>query len=305
VNGDVGMITYTQWLNPEGLLEADLTVTKLEDDKFLVVVTDTMHRHVETWIRRNTPDDAHAIVTDVTSAMTQINIQGPKSRELIQAITSVDLSNEAFPFRAAREIDIGYGRALCIRITYTGELGYELYVPCEQAVQVYDRLVEEGENHGLVHAGLRALGSLRLEKGYRDYGHDIDNTDNAFQTGLGFAVALDKPGGFIGSEPAALQKAAAPYNSRLVQVLVEDPEPLLWHAEVIYRNGTRVGYIRAGSYGHTLGGAVGLAMVEAQEPVTPAYLTEGNWEIEIAGSLYPCRCSLSPLYDPKMLRVKG
>jgi len=304
VNDETGMITYTQWLNPLGLLEADLTVAKLEDEKFLVVVTDTMHRHAETWLRRHIPDDAHAFVTDATSSMTQINIQGPKSRELLQAITSVDLSNEAFPFRAARDIDMGYARVLCIRITYAGELGYELYVPSEQAVHVYDRIVEEGTKHGLVHAGLSALGSLRLEKGYRDYGHDIDNTDNAFETGLGFAVALDKPDGFIGSEVAAEQKAAAPYSRRLVQVLVEDPEPLLWHAEIIRRNGIAVGYVRAGSYGHTLGGAVGLAMIEPGEPVTPAYLKEGQWEIEIAGALYPCRCSLKPLYDPDMSRIR-
>jgi 4-methylaminobutanoate oxidase (formaldehyde-forming) len=305
VDGAAGQITYTQWLNPEGLLEADLTVTKLTPDKFLVVVTDTMVRHAETWLRRNIGEQMHAVVTDVTAGLTQINIQGPNSRALMQALTSVDMGNTAFPFRAARDIDIGYGRALCVRITYAGELGYELYVPADQAVHVYDRLVAEGTNHGLVHAGLRALGSLRLEKGYRDYGHDIDNTDNAFETGLGFAVAVDKPGGFIGQPVAAGQKAAAPYHRRLVQVLVTDPQPMLWHAEVIRRNGTPVGYVRAGSYGHTLGGAVGLAMIEPGEPVTSAYLQQGNWEIEIAGELYPCRCSLKPLYDPEMSRIRA
>jgi heterotetrameric sarcosine oxidase gamma subunit len=304
VNGAVGMITYTQWLNEQGLLEADLTVAKLAEDKFLVVVTDTMHRHAETWMRRHIPRDAVAVVTDVTSGLTQINIQGPNSRALLQSLTSADLGNEAFPFRAARDIDIGYARVLCIRITYAGELGYELYIPSEQAVHVYDRLVEAGAEHGLVHAGLRALGSLRLEKGYRDYGHDIDNTDNAFETGLGFAVALDKPGGFIGGEAATAQKAAAPYARRLVQVLVADPEPLLWHAEIIYRDGTAVGYVRAGSYGHTLGGAVGLAMIEPGVAVTPAWLAEGDWEIDIAGTRYPCRCSLTPLYDPGMARIR-
>ena len=311
VNGETGQITYTQWLNDDGKLEADLTVTKLEDDKFLVVVTDTMHGHAESWLRRNIPDDAHAFVTDVTSGLTQINIQGPNSRALLQALTSVDLSHDAFPFRAARDIDIGLARALCVRITYVGELGYELYVPCEQAVHMYDRIVIEGENHGLVHGGLSALGSLRLEKAYRDYGHDIDNTDNAFETGLGFAVALDKPHhpgkaeGFIGQDAAKAQKASAPYRRQLVQVLVGDPEPLLWHAEVIFRDGEMVGDVRAGSYGHTLGGAVGLAMIEGDEtPVTADYLSTGIWEIEIAGKRYPCTCSLRPLYDPKMLRIK-
>lgn len=304
VNGKTGVITYTQWLNADGLLEADLTVTKLADDKFLVVVTDTMHRHAQAWMQRHIGEDEFVVVTDVTSGMTQINIQGPRSRGLLQAVSSADMSNEAFPFRCAREIDIGYGRALCIRITYAGELGYELYIPSDQAVTVYDRLVAEGSNHGLVHAGLRALGSLRLEKGYRDYGHDIDNTDNAFETGLGFAVALDKTGGFIGREKAAEQKAAAPYQRRLVQVLVKDPEPMLWHAEVIYRDGKAVGYVRAGSYGHTLGGAVGLAMIEPGETVSPQYLQSGHWEVDIAGVRYPCRCSLKPLYDPAMERIK-
>src|SRR5574339_1055106 len=129
-----------------------------------------------------------------------MNVQGPRSRELLQSLTSVDLSNEAFPFRAAREIDLGYARVLCVRITYVGELGYELYIPGEQAVHVYEQVVQAGARLGLVHAGLRALGSLRMEKGYRDYGHDLDNTDDAFGTGLGMFVDLDKPGGFIGRE---------------------------------------------------------------------------------------------------------
>ncbi len=208
VDGAAGTITYTQWLNEQGMLEADLTVTKLDEERFFVVVTDTMHRHAETWMRRHIPDGANAFVTDVTSGYCQINVQGPQSRALLQALTSADLSNDAFPFRTAREIDIGYARVLCIRITYVGELGYELYIPSEQAPHVYERLVEAGKGFGLRHAGLKALASLRMEKGYRDYGHDIDNTDNAFETGLGFFVDFAKPGGFIGREAALKQKAA-------------------------------------------------------------------------------------------------
>jgi len=269
-----------------------------------VVVTDTMHRHAETWMRRHVPGDAQAIVTDVTSAYCQINVQGPRSRELLQALTGADLSNEAFPFRTAREIDIGFARALCIRITYVGELGYELYIPAEQATHVYDRLVEAGAPFGLRHAGLKALASLRLEKGYRDYGHDIDNTDNAFETGLGFFVDLNKPN-FIGRDAALKQKAAGPLTRRLAQVLVKDPEPMLFHAEVVRRNGKPVGYVRAGSYGHTLGGAVGLVMIEAGEPINPAYIKDGRWEIDIAGKLYPADVSLRPLYDPDMKRIRS
>ena len=304
VDRESGRITYTQWLNEQGRLEADLTVTKLTDERFLVVVTDTMHRHAETWMRRHTPDDAHAAVTDVTSGYCQINVQGPRSRELLQTLTSADLSNEAFPFRTAREIDIGFARVLCIRITYVGELGYELYIPAEHAAHVYDRLVEAGQSFGLRHAGLKALASLRLEKGYRDYGHDIDNTDNAFETGLGFFVDLNKPA-FIGRDAALRQKAAGPPTRRLAQVLVKNPEPMLFHAEVIRRNGKPVGYVRAGSYGHTLGGAVGLAMIEAGEPVNPAYLKDSRWEIDIAGRTYPAEVSLRPLYDPDMTRIRA
>jgi heterotetrameric sarcosine oxidase gamma subunit len=304
VDGETGRITYTQWLNDRGTLEADLTVTKLGDAEFLVVVTDTMHRHAETWMRRHVPGDAQATVTDVTSAYCQINVQGPRSRELLQTLTSADLSNEAFPFRTAREIDIGLARALCIRITYVGELGYELYIPAEQARHVYDRLVEAGGPFGLRHAGLKALASLRLEKGYRDYGHDIDNTDNAFETGLGFFVDLNKPN-FIGRDAALRQKAAGPLTRRLAQVLVKDPEPMLFHAEVVHRNGKPIGYVRAGSYGHTLGGAVGLFMIEAGEPINAAYIKDAKWEIDIAGKLYPAEVSLRPLYDPEMARIKS
>jgi heterotetrameric sarcosine oxidase gamma subunit len=306
VDRATGQITYTQWLNREGRLEADLTVTKLAEDRYFVVVTDTMVRHAEAWMKRNIPDDAHVFVTDVTSGVAQLNVQGPRSRELLQSLTSVDLSDAAFPFRTAREIDIGYARVLCVRITYVGELGYELYVPAEQAVHVYDKVVEAGARLGMVHAGLRALGSLRMEKGYRDYGHDLDNTDDPYETGLGFAVDLAKPGGFLGKEALLERKARGPLKRRLVQVLVQDPEPLMYHAEVVMRNDVPVGYVRAASYGHTLGGAIGLAMVEPRnvEAVDPAYLAAGRWEVEIAGRRYPAAVSLKPLYDPKGDRIK-
>jgi 4-methylaminobutanoate oxidase (formaldehyde-forming) len=240
----------------------------------------------------------------VSSGVAQLNVQGPRSRELLQSLTSVDLSNAAFPFRAAREIDIGYARVLCVRITYLGELGYELYIPTEQAVHVYDQVVEAGAKVGLVHAGLRALGSLRMEKGYRDYGHDLDNTDDPYETGLGFAVDLKKPDGFIGKDAVLERKAKGPLWRRMVQVLCKDPEPLMFHAEVVWRDGKRVGYVRSASYGHTLGGAVGLAMIEPQQTVDESFLTSGKWEIEIAGQRYPAVVSAKPLYDPKAERIK-
>jgi len=302
VDGEPGVITYTQWLNEGGTLEADLTVTKLDDSRFWVVASDTAHRHVLTRMQRHF-DPLHAFATDVTSAYAQINIQGPRSRELLAAVTTQDVSNEAFPFRAAKEIDLGFARVLCIRITYLGELGYELYIPAEQAVHVYDRLAAAGQPLGLVHAGLKALSSLRMEKGYRDYGHDIDNTDSVLEAGLGFAVALDKPS-FLGRDAVAALKAAGPPQRRLVQVLVTDPKPLMFHGEVLRRDGVPVGYLRAASYGFTLGGAVGLAMVEAGEPVTQAYLDGGEWTVEIAGAVFGAWVSLRPLYDPGNERIK-
>ena len=314
VDGEPGTITYTPWINEGGTLEADLTVTKLDDERFWVVATDTAHRHVETWMHRHTTPAMAATVTDVTSGYAQINLQGPESRRLLQSLTTHDLSNEAFPFRAAREIDIGFARALCIRITYVGELGYELFVPTEQAGHIYDRIVAAGAEFGIRHAGLKALSSLRLEKGYRDYGHDIDNTDNVWEAGLGFRVDLSRP--FVGHEAVAAQKAAGPPRRRLGQLLVTDPEPLMFHGEVVHRNGKPASHIRAASYGFTLGGAVGLAMLEMPEPIeaagtiemaemTQAYLDDADWAVDIAGRLHPARASLRPLYDPDGERIRS
>ncbi len=304
VDGKAGMITYTQWLNHTGKLEADLTVIKFDDEKYMVVSSDTAHRHTEAWLKRHIGEDQHVFVTDVTAAYGQLNIQGPKSRELLQSLTTADLSNQAFPFRAVKEIDIGLARVICVRITYVGELGYELNIPTEQATHVYDLIVEKGKEFGLRHAGLKALASLRLEKAYRDYGHDIDNTDDPYEVGLGFAVNLNKDCDFIGKDECIKKKAEAPYSKRLVQVLVKDPEPQMYHGEIILRDGIPVGDVRAAAFGHTLGGAVGLAMVEG-EVVNQAYLDEGKWEVEIAGKIYPAIVSFRPLYDPGMERVRA
>ncbi|HZJ64467.1 MAG TPA: FAD-dependent oxidoreductase [Kofleriaceae bacterium] len=307
VDGPAGMITYTQWLDEAGKLQADLTVAKLDDERFWVVASDTVHRHVATWMKRRFADD-HAFVADVTSAYGQLNLQGPRSRELLAALTTADVSNEALPYRGVREIDIGFARVLCVRITYLGELGYELYIPAEQTGHVYDRVVAAGERVGLVHAGLKALASLRMEKGYRDYGHDIDNTDTVLEVGLAFAVDLKKPGGFVGKDAVVAQKARGPLPRRLVQVLVTDPEPLMFHAEVVRVNDRPCGYVRAASYGHTLGGAVGLAMIEAAAvpggAIDQAAIDGARWDVEIAGRRYPATVSLRPLYDPENKKIK-
>jgi 4-methylaminobutanoate oxidase (formaldehyde-forming) len=193
---------------------------------------------------------------------------------------------------------------LCIRITYLGELGYELYIPTEQALHVYDRLVEAGKQVGMVHAGLKTLASCRMEKAYRDYGHDIDNTDTILEAGLGFAADLKKPGGFLGKDAVLAQKAAGPLKKRLLQILVKNPDALLFHAEPVLRDGRAVGYIRAASYGHTLGGAVGLAMISADVPIDAKWIEAGRWEVQIANDKHPAIASLKPLYDAENKRVK-
>ncbi|WP_433204525.1 GcvT family protein [Dactylosporangium sp. CS-047395] len=295
-----GTVTYTQWLNEGGTIEADLTVTQLDDERFWVVASDTAHRHAFARLRRHL-DGRLAFATDVTSGWAQLNVQGPRSREILQAAAGAEVT---LPFRGAAELEIGFARVLCLRITYVGELGYELYVPAEQAVHVHDRLVAAGAGHGLRHAGLKALASLRIEKGYRDYGHDIDNTDDVLAAGLGFAVDLDK-GDFIGRDAVVALKARGPLTRRLVQVLVTDPKALLHHAEVVRRDGRDIGYVRAASYGHTLGGAVGLAMLDAgAEPLDQAWLDAAPLTVEVAGAGYPARASLRPLYDPASARVR-
>jgi 4-methylaminobutanoate oxidase (formaldehyde-forming) len=300
----VGRIVYTQWLNERGRIEADLTVTRTAENEYLVIAGDLLHMHALTWLRRNIPEEAHAFVTDVTSAYNILNIQGPRSRELLGMLTDADLSTEAFPYPSMQEIEIGYAMVKAMRITYVGELGYELYVPPDQALHVFDLLMEAGRKVGLKHAGLVALESLRLEKAYRDWAHDIDNEDTPLEVGLGFAVSWDKPGGFIGREALLRQKEAGLPKTRLVQFLLDDPEPLLHHNEPIFRDGVQVGYIKAGGYGHTLGSAVGLGPVAHEGGVTVDFVKSGQYEILVAGTRYPATPSLRPMYDPKGVRIR-
>jgi 4-methylaminobutanoate oxidase (formaldehyde-forming) len=305
VDGPVGKITYTEWLNERGTIEADLTVTRIAEETFMVICSDAAHRHVETWLRRHIPSESHCIVTDVTSAYAMIDVQGPKSRLLLSRLTDVDLSNEAFPYMSMQEIDIGYAKALAFRVTYLGELGYELYIPTEFAPAVYDLLWESGQDLGLKNAGLQALNSLRLEKAYRDYGHDMDVTHTPLEAGLSFIVDFDKPGGFIGKEALFKQKQTGASKKRIVQFLLEDPEPMLYYGEQIYRDGKWVGYIHSGGYGFTLGASVSLGMIEANEPITPDYIANGKFEIEVNSVRYPAQASLRPMYDPRSERVKS
>ncbi|KRE61292.1 FAD-dependent oxidoreductase [Nostocoides sp. Soil756] len=303
--GRDGRITYTPWLGPAGGVDADLTVTRLAADDLLVVASDTAYGRVVGMLRRGV-GDARATVTDVTEELALLSLQGPASRAVLRAVApDTDWSGDAFAFRDARRVRLAGVEALAVRITYVGELGWELYVPAGHATAVWDALLAAGAEHGLRPAGLAALGSLRLEKGYRDHGHDLDNTDDVRSAGLGFAVAPDKPGGFVGREATlAAREQGAPAH-RIVSVVVGDPEPLLWHGEVLLRDGVPVGDVRSGSYGWTVGAAVGLAGVEHPEGVTAAWLAEGRWEVDVAGRRYPAAVSLRPPYDPTSARVRG
>ena len=301
-----GKIVYTPWLNERGTLEEDLTVTRLAPDEFLIISSDAGYNQTYDWLKQHTPHDANMFITDVTSGYAMISVQGPKSRQLLSRLTGEDLTNIGFPYMTARQIDIGYTPVLAMRITYLGELGWELYMPPEYALSVYDLLVDYGRDLNLRNAGIQALYSLRTEKGYRDYGHDIDNTDSPLEVGLGFTLKYDKPGGFIGREAVLRQKDSGPPKNRLLNFLLEDPDPMLYYNELILCNGNLVGTIRAGSYGHTLGAAVGIGMVSIQDGgVTSEFIRNNRFEVQIAGKCYPAKASIRPFYDPKGEKIKS
>jgi len=301
----VGKIVYTQWLNERGTMEADLTVTRLAEDKYFIVSAGDFYTHDLYWLNKHIPADAHATVTDVTSGYTLINIQGPKSREFLSRLTSADLSNESFPYMSAKEIDFQYARPLALRVTYEGELGWELHVPTEFSVHVYEALVETGQDYGLKHAGFQALNTLRIEKAYREYAHDMDNTHTPLDAGLGHFVKFDKPRGFIGRDALLRRKDKGLPKQRMIQFLLQDPEPLLYGSEVIYRDGKVVGYLQTGGYGFTLGGAVGMGFVKNEDGVSSDFIYSGEYVIDIAGERYPTKASLRPMYDPHNERVRS
>jgi heterotetrameric sarcosine oxidase gamma subunit len=304
VDVPVGRCVYTQFLNQRGGIEADLTVTRLDAERFLVLTAAFTQTHVEAWIRNHTPPDSNCVLTDISDAYAMLNVQGPAARELLGSLSPDDFSNAAFPFATCRQIRIGYQTVLALRLTYVGELGWELYIPTPFALQVYDALVAAGKSHGLQHCGYHTLNSLRIEKAYRDWSHDIGPDDTPLEAGLAFTCAWDKPGGFIGRERLlALRDGGLP-RRRLAQFLLEDPEPLLYHNEPIYRDGERVGYVTSGMYGHTLGAAVAMGYVAHPDGVAPEFVHSGVYEIELAERRVRARASPTPLYDPRSLRVR-
>ena len=300
----VGKVVYTQWLNERGGIEADLTVTREALDRYLVVTAAATQTRDFSWLQRNIPADARATAVDVSSSMAVLGVMGPRSRELLSQLTEADMSPAAFPFGTSQIIDLGYARVRASRITYVGELGWELYIPTECAPGGFDALMQAAPSVGGRLAGYHALNSLRMEKGYRHWGHDISDEDTPLQSGLGFAVAMKKPGGFIGLEALQAQKEAG-LTRRLVMFALDDATPLLYHNEPICRDGAIVGRISSGMFGHHLGKSLGMGYVECQtQGEAPEAILQGKYEIEVAGVRYSAQPSLAPLYDPSSARIK-
>ena len=296
----VGRIVYTQMLNARGGIESDLTVSRLSETAFLLVVPGATLQRDLAWLRRHV-GDGFAVVTDVTAAEAVLCVMGPRSRELLQKVSPNDFSNATNPFGTWQEIEIGMGLARAHRVTYVGELGWELYVPTDQAAHVFEALEEAGQDVGLMLCGLHTLDSCRIEKAFRHFGHDITDEDHVLEAGLGFAVRTAK-GDFIGRD-AVLAKREAGLDRRLVQFRLADPEPLIFHNEAIVRDGRIVGTVTSGNYGHHLGAAIGLGYVPCAGQ-SESDLLASTFEIEIAGTRHAAEASLKPMYDPKAERVR-
>ena len=303
IDVEAGRIVYSQMLNDRGGIEADLTVTRLGETAFLVVVPAATLRRDLAWLRRHAGDRAVTIL-DVTAGEAVLPVMGPRTRELMALVSPDDFSNAAHPFGTAREVEIGMGLARAHRVSYVGELGWELFVSSDQAARVFETLVEAGSELGLKICGLHAMDSCRIEKAYRHFGHDITDEDHVLEAGLGFAVRTSKPG-FIGRE-AVLRRKEAGLTRRLLQFRLEDPEPLLFHGEPILRDGEIVGQVTSGNYGHALGGAIGLGYVPCREAGEPAEaMLASTYAIEVARRTFAAQASLRPMYDPEAARLKG
>ena len=296
-----GRIVYTQMLNRRGGIECDLTVTRLSETAFLAVVPGATLQRDLAWLRKQLRPEEFVVITDVTASEAVLVLMGPKAREVITRISPNDFSNEAFPFGTAREIEIGMGLARAHRVTYVGELGWELYVSTDQAAHVFEALEDAGAEPGLKLCGLHALNSCRIEKAFRHFGHDITDEDHVLEAGLGFAVKTDK-GDFIGRD-AVLRKRESGLDRRLLQFKLRDPEPLLFHNEALVRDGKIVSIVTSGNYGHYLGGAVGMAYVPCKGE-SEAEVLGSTYEIEIAGERYAADASIKPMYDPKAERTR-
>jgi len=299
----VGKVVYTQMLNERGGIEADITVTKMAEDKFFIVTAGATTVRDFDWIKRHTPEDAHAVLTDVTWSYSMLGVMGPNARKLLEKITDADLSNEAFPFATARDIHIGYAGAFAIRMSFVGELGWELYIPTPFAQDIFDAIMEAGEEFSVKPCGLHAVDSLRMEKGYRHWSGDITPDDTPYEAGLGFAVSLKKDD-FIG-KAALLKQKEEGIKRKLVIFTIDDPEPLIYHDEPVYCNGKIVGENTHGSYSHVSGRAIGMFYVGNEDGISDEWIMGNTYEIEVEDKLYPITIHLKAPYDPQGKSIKA
>uniref|UniRef100_UPI00356A2B05 aminomethyltransferase family protein n=1 Tax=Sulfitobacter sp. TaxID=1903071 RepID=UPI00356A2B05 len=296
----VGKIIYTQFLNDRAGIEADVTVTRLSETAYLVVTPAATRLADQTWMRRHM-GDSNVVITDVTAGEAVLAVMGPNARKLMQAVSSNDFSNAVNPFGTAQEIELGMGLVRVHRVTYVGELGWEIYVSTDMAAHAFETLMAAGQDLDLKLCGMHMMDSARIEKGFRHFGHDITSEDHVLEAGLGFAVKINKPA-FIGRD-AVLRKKDAGLMTRLVQFKLTDPEPLLYHNEPILRDGQIVGHLSSGAYGHHLGAAIGMGYVPCKGE-TPAQMLASQYDIDIAGTRVRAEVSLKPMYDPSAERVK-
>jgi 4-methylaminobutanoate oxidase (formaldehyde-forming) len=302
VDVPVGRTVYTGLFNERGGFESDLTVVRTALDEFYLISGTAQTWHDLDWIRRQIRPEEHAEAMDVTNCHGVLGVMGPKSRELLRRVTDAELTNEAFPFGTAQIIGAGQATVRAVRITYVGELGWELHVPMDQLALAYDALMSAGGDLGVVDAGHYAINSLRLEKAYRAWGAELSPDDTPLEAGLSFAIDWAKA--FIGREALIKQKTKGILR-RLVTLVVDNPEPVLWGSELIYRDGKPVGYTTSGSYGHTVGGAVGMGYVNSQSPIRDEFIRSGRYEINVNGERYPAKVHLRAPYDPERKRILG
>jgi 4-methylaminobutanoate oxidase (formaldehyde-forming) len=303
VAGPPGRVVYTQMLNGNGGIECDLTVTRLAGDAYYIVTGTGFATHDFAWIERHLPEDADARLLDVTSAFAVLPIMGPRARDLLERVTSDDVSNAALPFGAWRAIQVAGAPVRALRVTYVGELGYELHLPVEFACAAYDALLDAGKGLGLTHAGYRAIESLRLEKGYRAWGADIGPDHTPLEAGLGFAVKLGSAEPFLGRAALERQRATG-LTKRLACFTVDDPEIVLLGRETIYRDGAPVGWLSSGGWGYTIRKAIGYGYLRDRDPIDAAWLRAGRYELEVATERVAATLHLEAPYDPRAERVR-
>ena len=299
-----GKVVYTQWLNPQGGIEADLTVTRIDRNRYHVITSPGTGRRDFYWLRNHIDPGHNCTLADITHDYAVISIMGPNARDLLQSLSDDDWSNDAFPFATARTMSVGGKPVFAQRITYVGELGWELYVPAADAVAVYRAIMQREDAVGLRLCGYHVLNSCRMEKAYRHWGHDMTDIDTSLEAGLGFTCAMDKGVDFIGKE-RVLEQRQTGIDRRLLQFALDDQDPLLYHNETVYRNGEAVGYITSGSFGYTLGRSIGLGIIDHDLGERPADICADSFEIEIAGERFAAKASARPMYDPKSERVRS